>query len=257
MSSQQDSQNNNTLRSRLAVAFDVTRAEARGFFEGEALFFVLLDVYFWLRPGCVTMGIAVGFAKLQWLFTATFIATLIALPLFGWLASRARRRRVLPLTFGFFILNLLAFSVSFVSNPDDVWVARAFYVWISVFNLLAISLAWSVMADLLPASQGKRLFAIVAAGASLGGLTGPILGTLLVAPLGHAGLMALSAFFLGLSALCGEALHRWRDNTPLATHALQDRETPLGGNVLAGAYDVFSSPYLLAIAALCILLKQF
>ncbi len=242
------------LSARLAACFDVRSAEIPAVLAGAAMFFFLFTGYFMLRPVRETMGIAGGIDKLQWLFTATFIATLVALPLFGWLASRARRRRILPWTYGFFVLNLAAFAVSFLSNPDDVWVARAFYVWLSVFNLLAISLAWSVLADLLPVSQGKRLFATIAAGASLGGLTGPILGTLLVAPLGHAGLMAVSALLLGCSALCAQMLQLWRDRNPLPVHALSERELPLGGNAFAGATEVLSSRYLLLICAFVVLL---
>ncbi|MCB1485780.1 MAG: MFS transporter [Hyphomicrobiaceae bacterium] len=218
------------------------------------MFFFLFTGYFMLRPVRETMGIAGGVDKLQWLFTATFLATLVALPLFGWLASRARRRRILPWTYAFLVLNLAAFAASFVHNPDDVWVARAFYVWLSVFNLLAISLAWSVLADLFPLSQGKRLFAIIAAGASLGGLTGPILGTMLVAAIGHAGLMGLSAVLLAASAVCAEGLQIWRDRNPLPERAQTDRARPLGGNAFAGAAEVLSSRYLLLIAAFVVLL---
>jgi AAA family ATP:ADP antiporter len=57
--------------------------------------------------------------------------------------------------------------------PDSVWLARVFYVWISVFNLFVVSVAWSLMADVFRPEQAKRLFAIIAAGASAGGLTGP------------------------------------------------------------------------------------
>src|SRR5690606_27420243 len=129
-----------------------------------------------------------GVDKLQWLFTGTFVAMLVTIPLFGWLASKVPRRRILPWTYGFFASNLLAFAVAITVQPDDPWVARAFYIWLSVFNLLTISVAWSVLADLFALSQAKRLFALMAAGASAGGLAGPMLSVLLVGPLGIGGL---------------------------------------------------------------------
>ena len=104
----------------------------------------------------------------------------------------------------------------FFRNADDLWAARTFYVWLSVFNLLAISLAWSVLVDLLAVPEAKRLFAIIAAGASLGGLAGPVLGTLLVAPIGHSGTAwACRRYLLGGSAALAEFLHRWRDRNPV------------------------------------------
>ncbi len=55
---------------------------------GFTLFFLLFTGYFALRPVRETMGVAGGVDRLQWLFTGTFIATLLALPLYGWLAAR-------------------------------------------------------------------------------------------------------------------------------------------------------------------------
>jgi AAA family ATP:ADP antiporter len=245
-----------SLPNRIRALFDVEPDEAPAVIAGAAMFFLLFTGYFMLRPVRETMGIAGGVDNLQWLFTATFVATLVALPLFGWIASKTRRRRILPWTYAFFAANLVAFALNFVRNPDDVWTARAFYVWLSVFNLLAISLAWSVLADLLATEQAKRLFAIIAGGASLGGLTGPILGTLLVAPIGHAGLLLLAAALLAMSAACAVWLHHWRDRNPstATSKTTASRNEALGGEPFAGATAVFGSRYLAAIALFVVLL---
>ncbi|MDQ8699289.1 MFS transporter [Hyphomicrobium sp. LHD-15] len=247
-------------RSRLSTLFNVEREEVPAVAAGVGMFYLLFAGYFMLRPVRETMGIAGGIDNLQWLFTATFVATLIALPLFGWIASKVPRRHVLAWTYAFFTLNLIAFAVGFVIDPDNIWMARTFYVWLSVFNLLAISLAWSVLADVLAASEAKRLFAMIAGGASLGGLTGPILGTTLVAPIGHAGLLLLAAVLLALSALAAAWLHRWRDRSPQTESTLfasdqhAPRGRPLGGHPFAGASAVVKSGYLAAIALFVILL---
>ena len=239
---------------RAATLLKIERSEAPAVIAGVAMFFLLFTGYFILRPVRETMGIAGGIENLQWLFTATFVATLVALPLFGGIASKVPRRQILAWTYGFFIVNLLCFAVLFFRNVDDLWAARTFYVWLSVFNLLAISLAWSVLVDLLAVPEAKRLFAIIAAGASLGGLAGPVLGTLLVAPIGHSGLVGLSALFLGGSATLAEFLHRWRDRHPVERPEQLTRAEPLGGNALAGATDVFRSGYLTMIALFVVLL---
>ncbi|ODA66489.1 Major Facilitator Superfamily protein [Methyloligella halotolerans] len=225
---------------------------------GLAMFFLLFTGYFMLRPVRETMGIAGGVENLQWLFTGTFIATLAAMPLFGWLASIASRRRILPWAYGFFVLNLFGFAAALAIRPDDIWTARAFYIWLSVFNLIAISLAWSVLADIFVTAEAKRLFAMIAGGASLGGLTGPILGTLLVVPIGHSGLLALSAVFLTASAVAAMLLYRWRDRHPVDDDAAlaDDSRKPLGGNPFAGATEVFKSGYLAGIAVFVVLLSS-
>jgi AAA family ATP:ADP antiporter len=155
----------------LGRAFDVDDDEAGAVVAGFALFFLLFAGYFMLRPVRETMGIAGGVRNLQWLFTGTFVATLAAMPLFGWIAGRVRRRRILYWVYGFFTANLLLFALAFALRPGDPWIARAFYIWLSVFNLVAISVAWSVLVDVFTTAQAKRLFALMAAGASLGAIT--------------------------------------------------------------------------------------
>src|SRR5690606_32091232 len=151
--------------------------------SGLAMFFLLFTAYFMLRPVRETMGLAGGVENLQWLFTGTFLATLVAMPLFGWLASAVARGHILPWVYGFFTLNLLGFAIVLSLMPGNVWVGRVFYIWLSVFNLMAISLAWSVLADIFSGDAARRLFAMIAGGASVGGLAGPLLGAALVTPL--------------------------------------------------------------------------
>ncbi|MGE7989445.1 NTP/NDP exchange transporter [Pseudomonas sp. NPDC089554] len=246
----------NGWRRRLDQSLNIQPGEGPAVVAGLLLFYLLFTGYFMLRPVRETMGVAGGVDNLQWLFTGTFVATLVCLPLFGWLASRVPRRSILPWAYGFFISNLLLFAVLFARDPDDLWHARAFYIWLSVFNLLAISLAWSVFADLFSSEQGKRLFGLLAAGASLGGLSGPILGTLLVAPLGHAGLLVLAGLFLLGSVGAALYLQAWRQRNPLPATTEHPASRPLGGNPFAGAMAVVRSPYLLGIALFVVLLAS-
>lgn len=244
------------LQRGLSRLLGVEPEEAPAVTAGMAMFFLLFTGYFMLRPVRETMGIAGGVDNLQWLFTGTFIATLAAIPLFGAIAARASRRRILPWTYGFFALNLLAFAASFSARPDDAWVARAFYIWLSVFSLLSVSVAWSVLADLFSAVQAKRLFGLMAAGLSAGGLAGPLLGIALVEPIGHAGLMALATVFLLASAAAAQYLQRWRDRQPPSPGDEPARRAPLGGNPFEGIGTVVRSPYLMGIAAFVVLLAS-
>jgi AAA family ATP:ADP antiporter len=179
------------------------------------------------------------------------------MPLFGWIASKVPRRRILPWTFGFFAVNLALFAIGFQSDPENLWIARTFYIWISVFNLIAISVIWSVCVDLFPNSQAKRLFALMAAGASLGGLVGPLLGIALVGPIGHAGLLWLAAALLLVGIGIARNLQRWRDAQPVRDELTASaRARPLGGHPFAGITTVLRSPYLLGISLFVLLLAS-
>jgi len=244
------------LRRWLTRSFNVEDDEVAPVVAGFSMFFLLFAGYFMLRPVRETMGITGGVDNLQWLFTGTFVATLAAMPLFGWIAARVRRRRILHWVFGFFTSNLVAFALGFLAWPDNVWLARAFYIWLSVFNLLALSVAWSVLVDVFEVGQAKRLFALMAAGLSAGGLVGPLLGVFLVGPIGHSGLLFLSALLLIASAFAARVVQRWRDARPIPDFVAAGREKPLGGSPFAGATDVLRSPYLLGIALFVLLLAS-
>lgn len=244
----------NGWRRLVERTFKVEAREVEPVALGMTMFFLLFAGYFMLRPVRETMGVAGGVQNLQWLFTGTFVATLAAMPLFGWLAGRVPRRRVPTWALGFFALNLSLFALGFELRPDDIVLARAFYIWLSVFSLLAVSVCWSVMADLFGIGEAKRLFALVAVGASVGGLVGPLLGVALVGFVGHAGLLLLSAVLLVGTIVAALRLQAWRDRFPLAAGEPRARSRPLGGSPFAGASQVLRSPFLLGSALFVLLL---
>lgn len=247
---------------RLRRGLGIRPGEASAVVAGFLFFFCLFASYFMLRPVRETMGIAGGVKNLQWLFTATFVVMLAAIPLYGAVCAWLPRRRFVPWVYAFFVANLLGFALATRALPDNVWLARVFYVWLSVFNLFVVSVAWSLMADVFRPEQARRLFALLAAGASAGGLTGPVLGGWLVPRIGLTGLMLLSAALL-VATLPGVGwLFGWRRRAgagvvqpgETATGAVQDPATPIGGGLLAGLSLLLRSRYLLGIGLFVILL---
>ena len=129
--------------------------------------FLVLGSYYILRPVRDTIATVFGTDQLQWLFTGTFIGTLIASPIYGWLAARIRLNRLLPGVFWFWLVNVVLFQMLFKLAPENRWIGGAYYVWFSVVNLFMISVFWTLMSDLFSASQATRLFALIAAGGTL------------------------------------------------------------------------------------------
>ena len=217
-------------------------------------FLSLLCAYYIIRPIRDEMGVAGGVENLQWLFTATFLAMLLLVPIFGWITSRYPRKIFLPLIYYFFISNLIIFFLAFESVAERLYVARIFFVWASVFNLFAVSVFWSFMTDLFSEEQSKRLFTLIAAGGTCGALVGPALTVLLVNPLGANNLLLVSAALLCISVFSIKQLSQWR--TTRGTAKLTDTaynpidNEPLGGSILAGIRLVIQSPYLLGICLL-------
>ena len=236
------------LHRALARVVAVRPGEARALLWSFAYFFCLLAGYYVLRPLRDEMGIAGGVRNLQWLFTATFLVMLAAVPVFGAVVARLPRKRFVPLVYHFFVANIAVFWVLLTLDIEKVVVARVFFVWISVFNLFAVSVFWSFMADLWQSEQGKRLFGFIAAGGSAGALLGPVVTVALAVPLGPVNLLIIAALLLELAVLCA---HRLESVVPKAEEGGTARPADsgaIGGGWLSGILMVLRSPYLAGIA---------
>lgn len=186
-------------------------------------FFLLLFSYYILRPVRDEMGVRSGVERLQWLFTGTFIFTLLTVPVFGWVVQRVPRAYLVPVVYGFLISNLLLFYAAF-SAGVTLSAAAAFFIWLSVFNLFIISLFWSNVSDSFSTEQAHRLYGYIAAGGTIGALTGPAVTALLAERVSTAQLLALSAVLLAGAAACMVALRREQP-----TGTLSERR-PIGGS---------------------------
>jgi AAA family ATP:ADP antiporter len=209
-----------------------------------AYFFTLLAGYYVLRPLRDQMGIAGGVKNLPWLFTATFLSLLVAQPLYGALVARLPRVKFIPIVYHFFVANLVLFWVLLTLDVEKVIVARAFFVWVSVFNLFAVAVFWSFMADLFTAEQGKRLFGFIGAGGTAGALLGPVVTILLSAPLGPVNLLIAAAAFLEAAVFCVHRVERVAN----APTDVDPRRQRVGGSALAALPELIRSPYLMGVA---------
>ena len=214
-------------------------------------FFTLLFSYYILRPVREEMAIQGGTENIPWLFLATFIAMLAAVPVFGWLTSRYSRAQFLPWVYLFFAMNLALFFAAFRLLEENDWTARVFFVWLSVFNQFVVSVFWAFMADLYDREQARRLFGMIAAGGSAGALAGPACTALLVPYIGPQNLLPISAVFLSFTVVCIVQLRRWAVTE--AQPGEEQPERPLGGGFFEAVPLLLRSPYLLGISAMMLL----
>jgi AAA family ATP:ADP antiporter len=240
----------------LATAAQVAPHERRAVLLAFMCNFVLLGSYYILRPVRDTVATVIGVGQLQNLFTATFIGTLVASPIYAMLASRLRLTGLLPGVFWFWLFNVLLFQLLFALAPNNVWVAAAYYVWFSVANLFMISLFWSLMVDMFTASQATRLFALIAAGGSIGAIAGPLLTRLLVHRLQLSGMLLLAAAgFLIVIALVYRLM---REKARLHASHQEVQATTLDhglpGNPFEGFSQLFSSRYMTSQALFILLM---
>ncbi len=232
---------------RIARAVNIRPGEWPGLLGGFAYFFCLLCSYYILRPVRDEMGVRGGVEHMQWLFTATFVAMLIAVPVFAALAGRFRRTRLIPVVYGLFIACILGFWLWLRSDVAMVWAARTFFVWLSVFNLFVVSVFWSYMADLFEDAAAARLFGAIAAGGSAGAILGPGVTAVLAQQTEPAALLLLAAAILALTLPCMAVLDRWSGRRTDGGARRDRRGEALGGRLLEGVAAFLGSRYLLGI----------
>jgi AAA family ATP:ADP antiporter len=176
---------------------------------------------------------------------------LVITPMFGALVSRVRKRLLLPITYGFFALNMFLFYLAFSADPGSQGTAATFFVWLSVFNMFVVSVFWSFMADVFRGDEARRLFGPIAAGGSAGAIIGPLLTQSLAAGLGTAGLVMLSMLLLLATIPCIRALGHWSvERHGEAPGTAAESAEPIGGGALAGVTLVLRTPYLMGIVVM-------
>jgi AAA family ATP:ADP antiporter len=210
------------------------------------------------------MATVIGFESIDRLFSIVFAVMLVAVPLYGWVVARVSRRWLVPLVYRFFSVWLLGFYWLLKdSDEPSFMIACTFFVWVSVFNLFAVSVFWSVMADLFSSEQGKRLFGVISAGGSLGGLVSSLFVAHFASKIGVANLLLVPVVVLELSLVCAWLLHRHcraetdRDATDELTveSSSADTEAGTGGSIFEGFLSVLQSRYLIGICIFLLLGK--
>ncbi|RMH88635.1 MFS transporter [Lysobacter pythonis] len=231
-------------------------------------FFCLLCGYYVLRPVRDAMGAAGnavtvfprawiewagshGWAlkdfTLQILFTGTFIVMLALQPFYGALVARFPRRVFLPMLYLLFIACLLGFWWAFdrqISGRGAV-----FFIWVAVFNLFAVSVFWSYMADVFSHAQAKRVYGFIGAGGTIGALVGPAITREMVGRIGVDNLLLISAGFLVVCLLCIVQLRPWAQRRE-GVRWPGNRGEAMGGSIWAGLRLVARDPLLAALAML-------
>jgi ATP:ADP antiporter, AAA family len=225
------------------------------------LIFFVLGGYFAIRPVRETFGTILGRSRTQDLWVATFLGALAIVPLYGALVARVRRGILLPLIYGVVAASLVGFAFAIHSDEHNATTAATFYVWISVLNLMLVSVFWSFALELFDSGQAKRLFGFIAAGGTAGGLFGPFVTDLTVKSIGNVGVLLISAaMFVGAIVAQRVLLRIWSTGGSTGAAASGTAANPradraLGGNPFAGFTILFRSPYLLMIALFVLLLS--
>jgi AAA family ATP:ADP antiporter len=244
-------------------------------------YFCVLCGYFFLRPVREAMGVSRGMDELRWLFVVTSVGSLAIVLAFGGIVGRLDRRRFIPIGYLFVIGCLVAFAGlliidamsggGLIGSGSETLLARnlgyTYYVWLSVINLFVNSLFWAFMVDVFNVHQGKRMFAFIGIGGTLGAIIGGWATTVISGSTESvylpAGLMLIGAALFGASIITMLILDRKAVSAGYlpattdragSTAADAPGSERIGGSFWDGAVTVVTSPYMLGIAIYVVML---
>jgi ATP:ADP antiporter, AAA family len=211
--------------------------------------FLLLTAYYLIKPvrEALILG-QVGAEIKSYAGAGQALMFLLIVPVYGAIASRVSRVRLINGVTAFFISNLVMF---YFLGRAQVEVGIAFFLWVGLFNLMLIAQFWAFANDIYTHEQGKRLFAIIGIGSSLGGIFGARMAGYLIKPLGPYSMMLLAAAILSVCIGLTTWVH-YRERQALAAKTPQKpQEIKLAP--VCGFCLVWKSRYLFMIAMLVLL----
>jgi ATP:ADP antiporter, AAA family len=234
----------------LSVVAEVRAGEGAGVLLLSLNVFLLLAAYYFIRPVRNALILTQGGAEVRSYSAAGQAILLLAVvPIYGALASRVNRIRLISWVTIFFVMNLLLFYAFGMAGARE---GVVFYLWVGIFNVLIIAQFWAFANDLYSESHGKRLFPILMLAANLGAIAGGKIEASTIAFAGPYGMMLATAGVLLVCISISHVIHRRAVADPVR-FVPREAEEPLAKT---GAWELIACDrYLMLIAALMVLLN--
>jgi len=225
--------------------------------------FLLLAAYYIIRPVREDLLLGSWSPNLKsYLGGAIAVLLIFVVKAFSGTASKLPRQKLITWVTLFFISNLVIFNVLNTLGVSRAAMGIIFFTWAGIFNLMVVAQFWAFANDVYTEEMGKRLFPIVAFGATFGGFVGGTFAGRFYGPLGAYQLMLVSAGILGICILLTHIIHRREIKKTahkevkkdLKAESLKEEEKPLEKG---GGFRLLSKNRYLLFIALFVLLLNF
>jgi AAA family ATP:ADP antiporter len=230
------------------VGSDVHEGEWGLVLVAFANLFLLLAAYYILkvvREPLILMGS--GAIHRSYARGTQALVLALAIPVYSAIANRGDPAQLVKWVNVFFVLSLVAF---YTLGHAGVQVGFAFFVWLGIFSTMSIAQFWSLANDLMSEADGKRLFPMIAAGGTVGGIVGAQVSAHALRWLDPYQLMLMAAAALAGCVALSHFAHDLGTRRAPAPTGYEPPRDERGGFTL-----VLQDRYLLLIAASVVLLN--
>ncbi len=242
-----------SLKAKIAWLTLMKPEEQKAAVASFVMVFILMAVYFILRPVRDAMASDWSDTEVSVLWNIQFFLSSGLVMLYCFVINHLRLRHVVPAVYSLFAVSFLVFYFVTVNAVDVVWAEKAFYLWVTSFSLLNISVFWSFMGEVFSKKQGQRLFPIIGSGASAGAILGPVIPVMFADSLGLPTLMLVAA--MGLLLVVPIVLYLLK-SIPKNQHKnkpIRPENQRIKGQWWSGFRDTFTHPLLFGIAIFILL----
>jgi AAA family ATP:ADP antiporter len=225
--------------------------------------FLLLVAYYIIKP--VREALILAGKGAEWksyLSAAIAVLLIFVVKAFSSIASRYPRQKLISWVTLFFISNLIIFYLLSFSGISLGMMGILFYIWMGIFNVMVVAQFWGFANDIYSEEAGKRLFPLVAFGATSGAFSGSAIAGWLVEPLGLYQMMLVAGGVLGICILLTLIIHHKevkrsteRRDKAVSREVLEEKEQEKPLEKGGGFELVFKKKYLLYIAFFVLLLN--
>ena len=230
------------LKRYINKAVKIEPNEIRAVLVSFAFIFSILAAYYIIRSVRDGMSSDWSDAELSTIWTFTFFISFLVVSFYGYIYSKVRFKYLVPGVYGFFALSFVLLFLLINFFPELNLINQIFYVWVSVFSLLNISVFWSFMADTYNKEQAKRLFGFIASGASLGAIFGPTISLIFASRLGSESLVLISAVMLIIPLMIAMYLNKIKSTDLDNTSSSEFNENEMSGNFWDGFAELLKKP---------------
>lgn len=170
--------------------------------------FLLLAAYYIIKPVRDSLMLDKWPPEIKsYLSAAIAVLLIFVVKIFSRIASRFPRQKLITWVTIFFISNLGVFYLLYLVGVGPGAMGIIFFIWVGIFNLIVIAQFWGFANDVYTEEEGKRLFPIVAFGATFGGFAGGTITKWLNVPFGTFQLLLVAGGILGVCILMTWIIH--------------------------------------------------